>query len=105
MTPECIDDEDEVLLVLAEELANLTDHLGDREYTYYLLEPLENIAAVEESSVREKVSTMLQQDAGRYKLTWCFWIGCCITLQVGGYSSSQSCRTVFPSISKEIELG
>lgn len=70
MTPECIDDEDEVLLVLAEELANLTDHLGDREYTYYLLEPLENIAAVEESSVREKVSTMLQQDAGRYKLTW-----------------------------------
>ncbi|KAI9314503.1 armadillo-type protein [Dichotomocladium elegans] len=56
---ECIDDEDEVLLVLAEELGNLAEYLGGHEYTYLLLVPLENIAAVEENSVREKAVASL----------------------------------------------
>lgn len=41
--------------VLAEELSKLTDAVGGPEYSYFLLTPLENIAAVEEASVREKV--------------------------------------------------
>jgi serine/threonine-protein phosphatase 2A regulatory subunit A len=54
-TSESIDDEDEVLLVLAEELGNLVPSVGGSEYAYYLLPPLENIAAVEEATVRDKV--------------------------------------------------
>lgn len=52
---ECIDDEDEVLSVLADELSKLTEAVGGPEYSYFLLTPLENIAAVEETSVREQV--------------------------------------------------
>ncbi len=54
---ESIDDEDDVLLALAEELGKLVDAVGGVEYAYYLLPPLENIAAVEEASVRDKVKT------------------------------------------------
>lgn len=52
---ESIDDEDDVLLALAEELGQLVEAVGGAEYAYYLLPPLENIAAVEEASVRDKV--------------------------------------------------
>lgn len=52
-----IDDEDEVLLSLAEELGKMVDAVGGNEYAYFLLPPLENIAAVEESSVRDKVNS------------------------------------------------
>jgi serine/threonine-protein phosphatase 2A regulatory subunit A len=43
------------LLALAEELGNLVNAVGGDEYAFYLLPPLENIAAVEEASVRDKV--------------------------------------------------
>lgn len=55
---ESIDDEDDVLLALAEELGNLVNAVGGNEYAYYLLPPLENIAAVEEASVRDKVTKL-----------------------------------------------
>ncbi|CEP13078.1 hypothetical protein, partial, partial [Parasitella parasitica] len=51
---ESIDDEDDVLLALAEELGKLVDAVGGKEYAYFLLPPLENIAAVEEATVRDK---------------------------------------------------
>lgn len=51
-----LDDEDEVLLALAEELGSgFVDYLGGPPYGHLLLGPLENLAAVEETVVREKV--------------------------------------------------
>lgn len=52
---ESLDDEDEVLFALAEELEKLVGAVGGSEYAYCLLSPLENIAAVEEATVRDKV--------------------------------------------------
>lgn len=51
-----LDDEDEVLLVLAEELGGFTEYVGGKEYAWCILGPLENLAAVEETLVRDKVS-------------------------------------------------
>lgn len=50
-----IDDEDEVLLVLAEELGNFHEYVGGKEWVWVVLGPLENLAAVEETLVRDKV--------------------------------------------------
>jgi serine/threonine-protein phosphatase 2A regulatory subunit A len=52
---ESIDDEDEVLVVLAEEFGQLINFVGGNEYAYTLLPPLENMVAVEEATVRDKV--------------------------------------------------
>lgn len=50
-----IDDEDEVLLALAEELGrNFEEYIGGKEYAHVLLGPLENLSAVEETLVRDK---------------------------------------------------
>lgn len=52
-----LDDEDEVLLALAQELGSgFVEYLGGPQYAHLLLGPLENLAAVEETVVREKVS-------------------------------------------------
>jgi serine/threonine-protein phosphatase 2A regulatory subunit A len=50
-----LDDEDEVLLVLAEELGGFSEYVGGNDWAYLILGPLENLAAVEETLVREKV--------------------------------------------------
>jgi hypothetical protein len=50
-----LDDEDEVLLVLAEELGGFAEYVGGNEWAFLILGPLENLAAVEETLVREKV--------------------------------------------------
>lgn len=51
-----MDDEDEVLLALAEELGKgMDEYLGGKQYAHLLLGPLENLAAVEETLVRDKV--------------------------------------------------
>lgn len=51
-----LDDEDEVLLALAEELGKgMDEYLGGPQYAHLLLGPLENLAAVEETVVRDKV--------------------------------------------------
>jgi serine/threonine-protein phosphatase 2A regulatory subunit A len=52
---ENVDDEDEILLAVADELANFTEYVGGPEYAHYLLSPLENLATVEEVLVRDKV--------------------------------------------------
>jgi hypothetical protein len=51
-----LDDEDEVLLVLAEELGSFAQYVGGPEYAHVIMGPLENLAAVEETLVREQVS-------------------------------------------------
>jgi len=51
-----VDDEDEVLLALAEELGrNFEEYIGGPPYAHVLLGPLENLSAVEETLVRDKV--------------------------------------------------
>ena len=55
---ESIDDEDEVLLALAEELGSgFDEYIGGKDYAHLLLGPLENLSAVEETLVRDKVQS------------------------------------------------
>ena len=44
-----------MLLALAEELGNFVDYVGGSEYATSLLMPLETLATVEETVVRDKV--------------------------------------------------
>ena len=55
---EQIEDEDEVLLALAEELGNFLEHVGGPEFATSLLPPLEQLATTEETVVREKANTL-----------------------------------------------
>ncbi|WVQ61990.1 hypothetical protein V866_006793 [Kwoniella sp. B9012] len=56
-----LDDEDEVLLVLAEELGNFAEYVGGNEYAWVVLGPLENLAAVEETLVRDKAAESISK--------------------------------------------
>ena len=52
-----IDDEDEVLLALAEELGkSFEEYIGGPPHAHLLFSPLENLSTVEETLVRDKVS-------------------------------------------------
>jgi len=51
---ECLDDEDEVLLALAEELRTFVEAVGGKDFAHVLLQPLESLCSVEETVVREK---------------------------------------------------
>lgn len=55
MEAESVEDEDEVLTALSEELGNFVEYVGGPEYSHVLLSPLENLAAIEEPLVRDKV--------------------------------------------------
>jgi serine/threonine-protein phosphatase 2A regulatory subunit A len=48
------EDEDEVLTVLAEELANLVPYIGGPEYSHLLIPSLETLSCMEEPVVRDK---------------------------------------------------
>ncbi|KAJ7597048.1 armadillo-type protein [Mycena floridula] len=59
-----IDDEDEVLLALAEELGrNFEQYIGGKEFAHLLLGPLENLSAVEETLVRDKAAESITKVA------------------------------------------
>eukprot|EP00283_Hemiselmis_rufescens_P004632 CAMPEP_0173421322 /NCGR_PEP_ID=MMETSP1357-20121228/2477_1 /TAXON_ID=77926 /ORGANISM="Hemiselmis rufescens, Strain PCC563" /LENGTH=587 /DNA_ID=CAMNT_0014384227 /DNA_START=49 /DNA_END=1812 /DNA_ORIENTATION=- len=49
-----MEDEDEVLLAMAEELGGLIPHVGGKAYAHVLLTPLETLCATEEALVRDK---------------------------------------------------
>merc|ERR1712035_1759 len=53
-------DEDEVLLALAEQLGALTPLVGGPEFVHCLLPPLESLATVEETVVRDKAVESLR---------------------------------------------
>lgn len=59
-----VEDEDEVLTALSEELGNFTEYVGGPEHGHVLLSPLENLAAIEEPLVREKVPHQLKLSGG-----------------------------------------
>ncbi|KAK0506238.1 armadillo-type protein [Armillaria luteobubalina] len=58
-----VDDEDEVLLALAEELGTFEDYIGGKEYAHVLLAALENLSAVEETLVRDKAAESITKIA------------------------------------------
>jgi len=51
---EANDDEDEVLLAMAEELGRFVPYVGGAPHAHHLLPPLEALAQVEETVVRDK---------------------------------------------------
>lgn len=46
------------MTALSEELGNFVEYVGGPEFGHVLLSPLENLAAIEEPLVREKVNQM-----------------------------------------------
>lgn len=60
---ETIYDEDEVLLALAEQLGNFITLVGGPEHAYCLLPPLESLATIEETVVRDKAVESLRSVA------------------------------------------
>ncbi|KAI0033171.1 ARM repeat-containing protein [Vararia minispora EC-137] len=57
-----VDDEDEVLLALADELGkNFEEYVGGPEHAHVLLGPLENLSSVEETLVRDKAAESIAQ--------------------------------------------
>ena len=52
-----MDDEEEVLLTLAEILPSQLEFAGGPQYAEHVLRPLEKLCASEETTVRDKVST------------------------------------------------
>lgn len=57
---ELMDDDDEVLVVLAETLSNMLDYAGGAQHAEHVLRPLERLCTIEETTVREKVSNHLK---------------------------------------------
>lgn len=51
-----MEDEDEVLVALSEELGGFVEYVGGPQWGHVLLSPLENLAAIEEPVVRDKVN-------------------------------------------------
>ncbi|KAI0274969.1 ARM repeat-containing protein [Gloeopeniophorella convolvens] len=59
-----VDDEDEVLLALADELGkNFEEYIGGNDHAHVLLGPLENLSAVEETLVRDKAAESITKIA------------------------------------------
>lgn len=52
-----MEDEDEVLVALSEELGGFVEYVGGPQWGHVLLSPLENLAAIEEPVVRDKVNS------------------------------------------------
>ena len=55
------DDEDEVLLAMADELGSFVPYVGGPSYGHYLLPPLEGLAIVEETVVRDRAVDSLNK--------------------------------------------
>lgn len=104
-----VDDEDEVLLALADELGkSFEEYVGGPEYAHVLLGPLENLSAVEETLVRDKVRKYLQGRSlyisdpshdlcySRYSP----WSSACNS--TGGRINHQSCCCAFPATNRAI---
>lgn len=60
-----IDNEDEVLVALGEELGRFVDYIGGPNFAHILVPPLEKLATVEETVVRDKAVESLCKVAGQ----------------------------------------
>lgn len=68
MNESCIDDEDEVLLALAQVLGTFVPYVGGAEKASCLLTPLETLCNVEEVSVRDAAVKSLNKIANEMKV-------------------------------------
>lgn len=50
---DCNDDDDEVLLAIAEKLGGFVPYVGGPQYAHTLVQPLETLSTIEETVVRE----------------------------------------------------
>ncbi|PVU98907.1 hypothetical protein BB559_001177 [Furculomyces boomerangus] len=89
---ESIDDEDEVLLVLAEELGRFVQYVGGDEYAYTIIRPLENLASTEEPVVRDKAveSINVISDAMDQSQVEKYLVPCIARLSQGDWFTSRS---------------
>ena len=78
-----------MLTALAEELGNFIEYVGGPEYGHILLQPLENLAAIEEPLVRDKVR--------HPKHKW----GCSLTM-TGRRIFEQDLQRTFSGTSREV---
>lgn len=62
---ESVDDEDEILLALAEELGQFVPLVGGAQHAHFLLPPLESLATVDETVVRERAVASICTVAGQ----------------------------------------
>lgn len=58
---ESVEDEDEVLVALSQELGSFTEYVGGPDFGHVLLSPLENLAAIEEPTVRDQAVESLNK--------------------------------------------
>ena len=56
-----MDDEEEVLLALAETLGGFLDHTGGPAHAIHLLKALEKLCLIEETVVREKATESIKK--------------------------------------------
>ena len=61
---ESIDDEDDVILVIAEKLGELSKYVGGNDHVHILLCPLEFLISGEESTVRDKALRSIEAVVG-----------------------------------------
>jgi len=61
---ELLDDEDEVLLQLAESLSALTDFIGGNQFAHLLLVPLEKLCYIEDVAVRDRTTQTIIKVVG-----------------------------------------
>ncbi|KAG5651146.1 hypothetical protein H0H81_009718 [Sphagnurus paluster] len=97
-----VDDEDEVLLALAEELGrNFEEYIGGKEYAHVLLGPLENLSAVEETLVRDKAAESITKVAAVLSQTQIeeFYIPLLKRLSQGEWFTSRtSSAALYPAV-------
>jgi len=66
-----MEDEDEVLVALAEELGNFEEYVGGAQYAHVVLGTLQHLATVEEPLVRQKVLPLTRAMAHNRLSTLC----------------------------------
>ncbi|XP_049847852.1 serine/threonine-protein phosphatase PP2A 65 kDa regulatory subunit-like isoform X2 [Schistocerca gregaria] len=110
MLSEILDDEDDVLLVLAEEIKNLVDAVGGKEYAYLLLVPLELLASADETAVRNKAVEAIKSVAEILpnEHIQAYLVPCIRRLGTGDWfspriSASNLLAAAYPKVSPEIQ--
>lgn len=93
---ESVEDEDEVLTALSEELGGFVEYVGGPDHAHVLLSPLENLAAIEELLVRDKVRCILIASSMSCWLT-CARLSNHLTKSASNYRKTRSSNTLFPS--------
>ena len=83
------EDEDEVLLAMAEELGKLVEHVGGAQHAHVLLLPLETLCAPEEAMVRDKAVESLNAIAAVLPNLEPYMVPLIRRLAVGDYNSTR----------------